>query len=48
MTVDVFPAVRVQDNPQQTMKDNEMDIYNRTRDVFHHFKLPYDAEPPEE
>ncbi len=26
---------------------NEMDIYNRTRDVFHHFKLPYDAEPPE-
>ncbi len=24
----------------------EMDIYNRTRDVFHHFKLPYDSEPP--
>ena len=27
---------------------SEMDIYNRTRDVFHHFKLPYDLEPPEE
>ena len=26
---------------------SEMDIYNRTRDVFHHFKLPYDAPPPE-
>ncbi len=25
---------------------SEMDIYNRTRDVFLHFKLPYDAEPP--
>jgi hypothetical protein len=22
-------------------------IYNRTRDVFYHFKLPYDSEPPE-
>ena len=27
---------------------SEMDIYNRTRDVFHHYKLPYDAEPREE
>jgi hypothetical protein len=27
---------------------SEMDIYNRTRDVFHHYQLPYDAEPPEE
>ena len=27
---------------------SEMDIYTRTRDVFHHYKLPYDAEPPEE
>jgi hypothetical protein len=27
---------------------SEMDIYNRTRDVFLHFKLPYDAPPPEE
>ena len=27
---------------------SEMDIYNRTRDVFHHYKLPYDSEPPEE
>jgi hypothetical protein len=26
---------------------SEMDIYNRTRDVFHHFKLPYTSEPPE-
>jgi hypothetical protein len=26
---------------------SEMDIYNRTRDIFHYFKLPYDAEPPE-
>ena len=26
---------------------SEMDIYNRTRDVFLHFKLPYDSEPPE-
>jgi hypothetical protein len=27
---------------------SERDIYNRTRDVFHHYKLPYDVEPPEE
>ena len=27
---------------------SEMDIYNRTRDVFLHYKLPYDAGPPEE
>jgi hypothetical protein len=27
---------------------SEMDIYNRTRDVFLYFKLPYDAPPPEE
>ena len=26
---------------------SEMDIYHRTRDVFHHYKLPFDAEPPE-
>ena len=26
---------------------SEMDIYNRTRDVFHRYKLPYDSEPPE-
>ena len=24
-----------------------MVIYNRTRDVFLHFKLPYDSPPPE-
>jgi hypothetical protein len=27
---------------------SELDIYNRTRDVFHHFHLPYDAPPPED
>lgn len=27
---------------------SEMDIYNRTRDVFQHFKLPYNSPPPEE
>ena len=27
---------------------SEMDIYNRSRDVFLHFHLPYDSEPPEE
>ena len=26
---------------------SEMDIYNRSRDVFHYYGLPYDAEPPE-
>ena len=26
---------------------SEMDIYNRTRGVFHHYKLPYDAESSE-
>jgi len=26
---------------------SELDIYNRTRDVFLHYKLPYDAPPPE-
>jgi hypothetical protein len=25
---------------------SEIDIYNRTRDIFLYFKLPYDAEPP--
>ena len=25
---------------------SEMEIYNRTRDVFRHYKLPYDASPP--
>ena len=38
--------------PLNTMMEragmSEMDIYNRTRDVFLHFKLPYDAPPPEE
>ena len=24
----------------------EMDIYNRTREIFLYFKLPYDSEPP--
>ena len=27
---------------------SELDIFNRTRDVFLHFKLPYDAETPVE
>lgn len=27
---------------------SEMDIYNRTRDVFHYFKQPYDSELPED
>jgi hypothetical protein len=27
---------------------SEMDIYNRSRDVFLHYKLPYDQPPPEE
>jgi hypothetical protein len=26
---------------------SEMDIYNRTRDVFLHYKLPCNSEPPE-
>lgn len=26
---------------------SELDIYKRTRDVFHYLHLPYDAEPPE-
>ncbi len=26
---------------------SELDIYNRTRDIFLHYKLPYDSEPPE-
>ena len=26
---------------------SEMDIYNRTRDIFLYYKLPYDAPPPE-
>jgi hypothetical protein len=27
---------------------SEQDIYNRTRDVFQYFKLPFDAPPPGE
>jgi hypothetical protein len=38
--------------PLNTMMEragmSEMDIYHRTRDVFHHFNLPFDAPPPEE
>ena len=26
---------------------SEMDIYNRTRDIFLYYGLPFDAEPPE-
>jgi hypothetical protein len=26
----------------------EHNIYNQTRDVFLHYKLPFDSEPPEE
>jgi hypothetical protein len=25
---------------------SEREIYDRTRDIFHYFKLPYDAPPP--
>ncbi len=36
--------------PLNTMMEragkSEMDIYNRTRDIFLYFKLPHDAEPP--
>lgn len=38
--------------PLNTMMEragmSEMDIYHRTRDVFHYFNLPFDAPPPEE
>ncbi|MEY4244147.1 MAG: hypothetical protein RLZZ245_1732 [Verrucomicrobiota bacterium] len=38
--------------PLNSMMDraemSEMDIYNRTRDIFLYFKLPYDAPPPDE
>ena len=38
--------------PLNTMMEragmSETDIYNRTRDVFFYFGLPYDAEPPDE
>jgi hypothetical protein len=27
---------------------SEMDIYKRTRDISHYFKLPFDSPPPEE
>ena len=36
--------------PLNTMMEragmSELDIYNRTRDVFHYFNLPYDPEHP--
>ncbi len=38
--------------PLNTMMEragmSEMDIYNRSRDVFRHFHLPYESEPPVE
>jgi hypothetical protein len=38
--------------PLNTMMEragmSEMDIYHRTRDIFHYFKLPFDAPPEEE
>jgi hypothetical protein len=38
--------------PLNTMMERagmtEMDVFNRSRDVFLYFNLPYDAEPPEE
>jgi hypothetical protein len=27
---------------------SERAIYDRSRGIFHHFHLPYDAEPPED
>ena len=27
---------------------SELDIFNRTRDIFHYFNLPFDEEPPED
>ncbi|MCX6874305.1 MAG: hypothetical protein NTW21_10935 [Verrucomicrobia bacterium] len=36
--------------PPNTMLEragrSEMDIYKRTRAIFHHFHLPHDSEPP--
>jgi hypothetical protein len=37
--------------PLNTMMEragmSEMDIYNRTWDIFHYFHLPFDAPPPQ-
>lgn len=44
-----FEAIPGPLNPQMERAGmSEMDICNRTRDVFRHYKLPYDQPPPEE
>lgn len=46
-----IPFIRKNFSPLNAMMKraamSEMDIYDRARDIFHYFDLPYDA-PPEE
>ena len=41
MTVEVFPAVRVQDNPQQTMKDNDVIVVIFSKEQVRRCKLAH-------
>ena len=48
--MDLINFVKINFVPLNMMMEragmSEMDIYNRTRDLFLHYKLPYDAPPP--
>jgi len=50
--LDLIPFIQKNFVPLNIMMEragmSEMEIYNRTRDIFRYFKLPYDAPPPEE
>jgi hypothetical protein len=49
--MDLIRLIQKNFNPLNLMMEcaglTELDLYNRTRDVFHHIHLPYDSEPPE-
>lgn len=48
--MDLIRFIQINFGPLNAMMEragmSETDIYNRTRDVFRYFKLPYDAPPP--
>jgi len=49
--MDLIGFIQRNFGPLKAMMDragmSEMEIYNRTRDLFHYFNLPFDASPPE-
>jgi len=50
--MDLIGFIQRNFGPLNAMMDrarmSDMEIYNRTRDLFHYSNLPFDAPPPEE